>query len=460
MAVTESMRRALCALETSLDPHTVLRQRQAAPMGAPVRLRCGGGAAHGHQQGLSLSGQEREQASNHTRRVKAQGLCASQRSSTHAVWDDRAQVPGAAHCDPVRRQARRLSSLSAGAIAPERTRWYAATEHTPLAPVYGPRSSRPCPCRVCSRGEPETVWPAGWLRRNTTAASEKAHVQRGVADRGAGSAIPLPGGCLGACAQAARGDEIVHAGEARHVMDCIPEDTTEHRANTRHSLEHRQGMRVMLLRRRDHGQRQSPEESIIVPKEGAGRLRCFAGQRDQATVPPPRHGGLWRRLACQSRAECPDRWCAGHGSRAPRVAVREGADAGADPAWPACRRERQTPGATGLPAGARQSVWASIVSFVAVPPWRACIERACPKTQGIPSRAQQVRQPVPGKETCDGDDQRLTGGGNRLEEQLRAGLHGAMQPDLAILAEETHVHAACVQSNAAIRFVLLWCTIA
>jgi len=36
MAVTESMDLVLCALETHLYPHTVLRQRGAAQLGAPV----------------------------------------------------------------------------------------------------------------------------------------------------------------------------------------------------------------------------------------------------------------------------------------------------------------------------------------------------------------------------------------------------------------------------------------
>jgi hypothetical protein len=83
MAVTESTRLVRCALETSLYPPTVLRKRQAARWGAPVRLRFGGGAAHGPHQGRARYGQEREQASNPTRRVRATGLSAPERASTH-----------------------------------------------------------------------------------------------------------------------------------------------------------------------------------------------------------------------------------------------------------------------------------------------------------------------------------------------------------------------------------------
>ena len=122
VAVTESRRMVLCALATSRYPHTVLCKRQAAPRCAPVRRRCGGGAAHGHPQGWSRSGQEREQASNHTRRVRATGLGAHQRSLTHAVPHGRARWSGATHGDPVGRQARRRSSLPPGERRRERTR--------------------------------------------------------------------------------------------------------------------------------------------------------------------------------------------------------------------------------------------------------------------------------------------------------------------------------------------------
>jgi hypothetical protein len=159
MAVTESIDMVLCALETSLYPHTVLRKRAAAHRCAPVRLRFGGGAAHGHHQGLSPYGQEREQASNQTRRVRATGLCAPERSSTHEVPHGRARWSGSTHRDPVRRQARLLSSLSAGARCRDRTRPAVSTGHRPPGPASGPRPSRPCPSRVFSLSGPETCGP-------------------------------------------------------------------------------------------------------------------------------------------------------------------------------------------------------------------------------------------------------------------------------------------------------------
>jgi hypothetical protein len=65
----------------------------------------------------------------------------------------------------------------------------------------------------------------------------------------------------------------------------------------------------------------------------------------------------------------------------------------------------------------------------------------------------EVGEPVPGKDTFDTDDQILTIGGNSLEEHLRTGWHVAMEQDLAVLAQDTHVHAARMEIDPAIHFV-------
>jgi hypothetical protein len=159
MAVTESIAMVLCALETYLYPHTVLLKHGAAHLCAPVRLRGGGGAAHGYHQRRAPYGQEREQASNQTRRVRAKRLWAQGRPSTHEVPHGRARWPGCAHRDPVRRQAHLLPSLSSGERCRDRKRPFVATCNRPPAPPYALRSSRPCPCRVCSLSGPDTFAP-------------------------------------------------------------------------------------------------------------------------------------------------------------------------------------------------------------------------------------------------------------------------------------------------------------
>ena len=159
MAVTASMDIVLCALETSRYPHTVLRKHGAAHRCAPVRFRCGGGAAHGHPQGLVLEGQEREQASDHTRRGRAQRLCAHGRSSTPEMSHGRARWSGDTPRAPVRRQAHLLPALRAGKKCPERPRPSVATCHRPPEPAYAPRPARPCPVRVFSRSGPDIFGP-------------------------------------------------------------------------------------------------------------------------------------------------------------------------------------------------------------------------------------------------------------------------------------------------------------
>jgi hypothetical protein len=162
MASAKSLHRVLCALETSLDPHTVLRKSGVAYCSAPVSARFGGGAAHHHHQSLSPYGQEQEQASNQTRRVRAKGLCAHGRSSTQGVHHGRARLSGCAHRDPVRPQARLLSSLNAGEMERDRTPPLVSTCHRPPGPAYERRSSTLCPCRVFSLSAPDTFGPQDW----------------------------------------------------------------------------------------------------------------------------------------------------------------------------------------------------------------------------------------------------------------------------------------------------------
>ena len=162
MAATERVGRVLCARETSLSPPTVLRTRGAAPLRAPVRRRGGCGAAHGTQQGRALPIQAREPASKQPRRGRAQGLWAQRRASTPGGPHGRARLPGGAQRDPVRRQARLLPSLHAGASGRARTPPPVATGQSVPGPAEAPRPSTPGPGRVCSLSGPETCGPQGW----------------------------------------------------------------------------------------------------------------------------------------------------------------------------------------------------------------------------------------------------------------------------------------------------------
>ena len=92
----------------------------------------------------------------------------------------------------------------------------------------------------------------------------KSPLEIGVADLRAGRAIPLPGGFLGAFDQAAIGHEILDPWEAGDVMHLIQKHETQDLADARDCLEQLQGVRIMLLRRLDHGQLQSPQQLVII----------------------------------------------------------------------------------------------------------------------------------------------------------------------------------------------------
>jgi hypothetical protein len=145
MAMAESRGTGFCALEPSWYPHPVLCKRGAAHLGAPVSARCGCGAAHRNPQARPQDEEARAHASHHTRRVRAQGLCAPKGSPTQAVPHARARLPGSAHRDPVRRQARLLPSRSSGDTSPYRRRLSASTCDRRPGPAEAPRRSRPCP---------------------------------------------------------------------------------------------------------------------------------------------------------------------------------------------------------------------------------------------------------------------------------------------------------------------------
>ena len=66
----------------------------------------------------------------------------------------------------------------------------------------------------------------------------------------------------------------------------------------------------------------------------------------------------------------------------------------------------------------------------------------------------EVGEPVPGEDTFDGDDQIVPIGRNGLEKRFWAGFHVPVQQDLAVLVQDTDVHGAGMQVDAAVKLVL------
>jgi len=67
----------------------------------------------------------------------------------------------------------------------------------------------------------------------------------------------------------------------------------------------------------------------------------------------------------------------------------------------------------------------------------------------------QVGEPVPRNNTFDGDDHIVPLRCNGLEQGVGTGLHIAVQHHLAILTQDTNVHGAGMQGDAAVKWVLL-----
>jgi hypothetical protein len=60
------------------------------------------------------------------------------------------------------------------------------------------------------------------------------------------------------------------------------------------------------------------------------------------------------------------------------------------------------------------------------------MERAWPKTKGIPSWVHRSASQVPGEETFDADDEILSIGRHRLEKRLGRCPHMPVEPDLSL----------------------------
>jgi hypothetical protein len=95
-----------------------------------------------------------------------------------------------------------------------------------------------------------------------------------------------------------------------------------------------------------------------------------------------------------------------------------------------------------------------MLSCLALPPWRAFIESACPRTKGRPSSAHRSASQVPGEEAFNRYHQPVAIGGNGLEKGVWSGFHVAVQQDISLLVHDTDIHAAGMQIDTAVKWVL------
>ena len=207
--------------------------------------------------------------------------------------------------------------------------------------------------------------------------------------RGAG-ALPRRG--LGPCDHAARRDAILHAREAGDGMELVEEDQAPARAPPRDGWPPVAGWASWCgaVWTRVNATAWSRGASWRSSARSTARLCGPAGAANRAATPSrvaveasfvPRSGRLYGRGVC---------WLGG--SRSARVRLR------------GIRRRSRSRGARifageteacgSIPPRRRTALcWAAIVSLCASPPWIACIDRAGPSTQGMPSRAQRSASP-------------------------------------------------------------------
>ena len=100
-----------------------------------------------------------------------------------------------------------------------------------------------------------------------------------LASRGA---VAVTGGCLCTCAQAARGDKILHPRETLDVLHLVEQDEAQDVPDPGHGLEHGQSLGIVLLGRCDARQLHSAAQVIVGADQGEihfqALLDCWSGE--------------------------------------------------------------------------------------------------------------------------------------------------------------------------------------
>jgi hypothetical protein len=89
-----------------------------------------------------------------------------------------------------------------------------------------------------------------------------------------------------------------------------------------------------------------------------------------------------------------------------------------------------------------------------LPPLDGLQVQRMPKDKRAPVGGTQVRQPVPGAQTCDGADETRARGSKGVEEGMRVGLQRAMHAPRAPVVEEAEGHRPGMQGDAPGKWVL------
>src|SRR5262249_16972741 len=100
-------------------------------------------------------------------------------------------------------------------------------------------------------------------------------------------------------------------------------------------------------------------------------------------------------------------------------------------------------------------LWASILSFLALPPWIAFMYRAWPRTKGISSSWQRSASQYQANRHSQATTSPSRKGGDGAEKGVGAGTDGLVQADGTVGIEEAEGKGPGVQIAAAVESVLL-----
>jgi hypothetical protein len=266
--------------------------------------------------------------------------------------------------------------------------------------------------------------------------------------------VAFPGGCLGACAEAAGGHTILAPGQAGALMQRIQPHHTHNRAEAGDGVPPGPGVGLGLRGGLDARQCHLPAPPILVGKQGQVARDALPDRGSKApcrsTVPLARVGQLLPQLGPMGLAvgmlevRPPCHPCAPQRHPPPEEGAR-----GA----PRCRRAR------GLRAQSTTEEDGELVRIAlgvcGFAPVHRLPREGLSQHQGQTRARPKVGEPIPGDNARDSDDKSLPRGGHGLEQRLWACGHGARPQELAMMSTHTDVHGAGMPGEATVTWVLL-----
>jgi len=278
--------------------------------------------------------------------------------------------------------------------------------------------------------------------------------ERRIADLRAGGAIPLPRRFLGAFDQAAIGHNILDPRETGDIMERVKQDQTQHRANAGDGLASGPGVCVVLLGGPHARPCEIAESRILAVNQGQIACHTFLhGGSGTALGDPVAVRFVGDLLVHLGEVVLPVGLL--HMRQELRAFARQ-MSAAPEQSTGRPHRGRGDVGLWEHAAAEQDSDFLGVHPVVVGFATMAGFHR-----QGMAEDNRQafvgtqVGEPVPRKDALHGADDIFPIGGNDLQKRLWARLPIAVDQNRAGLVQETDVHGAGMQVDAAVKWVLL-----